>query len=57
MMVGEVKVYSFLISFLGGYCHYNMLYGSRYKGVNLVNMKFVLDQDMGKTLYRETILM
>ena len=57
MMVGEVKVYSFLISFLGAYCHYNMLYGSRYKDVNLVNMKFVLTQDMGETLYREANLM
>ena len=52
-----VAVYSFLISFLGAYCHYKMLYGSRCKGVKLVNMKFVLTQDMGKTLYREVNLM
>ena len=57
VQVGEVKVYSFLISSLGAYSHYNTLYGSRYKGVNLVNMKFVLTQDMGKTLYREANLM
>ena len=54
MMVGEVKVYSFLTSFLGAYSYYNMLY---VKGVNLVNVKSVLTQDMGKTLYREANLM